>query len=1068
MTRTSQEPLRVFCSYSHKDEEYLNELRAWLRSLERQGLIEWWHDREISPGWEWEEAIDKNLRTADVILLLVTPDFMNSDYVFEREIDRAIERHERGEARVVPIIVRPALWKWAPFGRLQALPKDETPITTWPNRDQAWLDVAEGIQKAVEELLVERRERAAAKERYFKAVEQAWVDDHLSDEEAEGLSSLASELGLSTETAADIERDVMGDTKEAILKRQEQTSRENERQDRLDELYARARRSHHNQEWQAVVDAFEQIHAEDPSYPDPAELLASAREALETLGRMQRVAALYDRSQRHIDAEEWQQALEFLEEVQQLEPGYRETEELLSRVRQELAPPSTVTVPDLSSRTILQARSTLSQRGLRLGAQNDVSSDTVPEGQIIEQSPEAGTDVEVGSSVSVTVSSGSSTVEVPDLAGKSRSEARSTLRAAGLELGTLATARSEDMPEGRIVEQHPMAGREVERGSSVRITVSSGVQEATVADLSGRSSVEGERAEALPSGSQTWDRSRVLSVIALVIVPLAIVVGFSAYYLSGPSEGDHGDSGLGGEVSRTFTFGRGVDSASLDPINATDSESLKVTSQVFDPLLDFAPESTDVIPGLATEVPKPEKGGQSYTFTLREGVKFHDGTPFNAEAVVFNFDRWHDTDNPYHKGGGSQGGDFSYYAAMFGGFDDDSVIEEVEALDEYTVRFTLREPQASFLQNIAMSVFGIASPTAIKEDVEGFWQEPVGTGPFKFVSWNRDSEVPEVQLEANKDWWGTDLSEEEGGGGPYVDKVVFRSISDKTSRVAALTGGRLSAADGLSPDDITTVKEARLEVAYRPPLTIGYLAMNTQKEPFDDPKARQAINMAIDVPKIVEAFYGDTGQVATTYIPPTVSFFDNSIERYPYDPDKAKQMLQEAGVGNLQTELWYPPISRTYAPDGKGIALAMKADLEKVGVNAKLVTFEWGTYLEKTSRGEHDMGLFGWTGDNGDPDNFLNVLLSSTTATETDALNIAYYKNPEVDRLLEQGQTTVDEAERRDAYYQVQEILHQDAPWVPIAYSKVPVGMQDQVQGYQPNPTGHEAFNTVRLGGAGA
>jgi tetratricopeptide (TPR) repeat protein len=165
MTTAAQKPLRVFCSYSRKDEEHLNDLRDWLRGLERQGFIESWHDREIVPGWEWEEAIDKNLRTADMILLLVSTPFMASDYVYEKEIGKAVERHERGEARVIPIIVRPAYWKWATFGRLQALPKDAKPITTWLNRDEAWLDVVEGIQKAVEELWAERQEQFAS-ERY--------------------------------------------------------------------------------------------------------------------------------------------------------------------------------------------------------------------------------------------------------------------------------------------------------------------------------------------------------------------------------------------------------------------------------------------------------------------------------------------------------------------------------------------------------------------------------------------------------------------------------------------------------------------------------------------------------------------------------------------------------------------------------------------------------------------------------------------------------------------------------------------------------------------------------------
>jgi multiple sugar transport system substrate-binding protein len=298
MTTPAHKPLRIFCSYAHEDEEHLNDLREWLRGLERQGLIEWWHDRQIVPGWEWEEAIDKNLRIADVILLLVTPAFMASDYVYEKEINRAIERHERDEARVIPIIVRPSDWKWAPFGKLQALPKDAKPITTWPNRDVAWLDVVEGLRRAVEELSLERQERTAAEE------------------------------------------------------------------------------------------------------------------------RMQRTTTLYDRGQRHIDAEEWQQALESLEEVQRLEPGYRETEESLSRVRQELTSLPTVEVPDLGGQRIAQARSALSEKGLRLGAQNEVPSNTVPKGQIIDQSPEAGADAEPGSSVDVTVSSGPSALADSDLASK--------------------------------------------------------------------------------------------------------------------------------------------------------------------------------------------------------------------------------------------------------------------------------------------------------------------------------------------------------------------------------------------------------------------------------------------------------------------------------------------------------------------------------------------------------------------------------------------------------------------------------------------------------------------------
>jgi peptide/nickel transport system substrate-binding protein len=544
----------------------------------------------------------------------------------------------------------------------------------------------------------------------------------------------------------------------------------------------------------------------------------------------------------------------------------------------------------------------------------------------------------------------------------------------------------------------------------------------------------------------------------------AMLLGVAGCGGGGTIQGGQGGAGGGG--GNVFTFGRGADSVSLDPINEADTESSKVCRQIFDTLLDFAPESTDVIPSLATEIPKPEKGGLQYTVKLRDGVKFHDGTEFNADAVVFNFERWRFSDNQYHKGGGSQTTNFSYYPAMFNGFDDKSVIEKVEALDEYTVRFSLKEPQGPFLKNLAMSTFAMASPKAIKENVGDFWQEPVGTGPFKFVSWNKGSEI---KLEKNDDWWGTDVSASEGGSGPYVDQVVFRSIPDNTSRTAALTGGQLNAADGLPPDDVPTVKQTGgLKIDYRPPLTIGYLAMNNEKEPFGNPKVRQAINMAIDMPKIVEAFFGSTGDVATTYMPPIVPFFDPDIEHYPFDPEKAKQMLQDAGVENLEPTLWYMPIPRPYIPDGKGIAEAMQQDLKEVGINAKLVTYEWGTYLQKTGSGEHDMALLGWTGDNGDPDNFLNVLLASKSATKENALNIAYYKNPEVDKILDQAQTTIDKNERQRLYFQAQQMLVDAAPWVPIAYVKPPVGLQDQVQGFKPGATGGEPFNTIKLGGGGA
>jgi peptide/nickel transport system substrate-binding protein len=241
--------------------------------------------------------------------------------------------------------------------------------------------------------------------------------------------------------------------------------------------------------------------------------------------------------------------------------------------------------------------------------------------------------------------------------------------------------------------------------------------------------------------------------------------------------------------------------------------------------------------------------------------------------------------------------------------------------------------------------------------------------------------------------------------------------------------------------------------------------MNNEKPPFDDPQVRQAFNYAINIPQIVKSVLRGQGEVASNYMPSLLPFFNKSIKPYPYDPDKAKQMLKDAGAANLKTELWYMPIPRPYMPDAKSIAQVMQQNLEKVGVSAKLVTYEWGTYLSKTGAGEHTTCLLGWTGDNGDPDNFLNVLLNSASATPQNALNVAYYKNPKVDKLLAQAQSTVDENEREKAYFQAQEIMHKDAPWVPIAYVTPPIGLQDTVKGFEPNPTSSEAFNTVSISG---
>ncbi|WP_374713310.1 ABC transporter substrate-binding protein [Symbiobacterium terraclitae] len=500
---------------------------------------------------------------------------------------------------------------------------------------------------------------------------------------------------------------------------------------------------------------------------------------------------------------------------------------------------------------------------------------------------------------------------------------------------------------------------------------------------------------------------------------------------------------------KVLVWGRGGDSVSLDPIQVTDGESFKVTHQIYEGLLDYAPGNTEVVPVLATEWEASEDGLE-WTFKLRQGVKFHDGTPFNAEAVKINFDRWRDTSNPLHVGG-----DFPYYGYMFGGYDADSVIQDVQVVDEYTVKFVLKQVQASFLQDIAMVPFAIASPKALQENPEGLNTNPVGTGPFKFVTWTKGDRIV---LEANPDYWG---------GKPAIDRLIYRSIPDNNARLVALQAGELDVMDGVEPAFLPTIQAiGQFDIVERPPMNVGYLAFNTQMAPFDNVLIRRAINHAINKEELNTAFYGGMGIPAVSPLPPSVWGHNPNVPKYEYSPDKAKELLAQAGYGPdnpLKTQLWAMPVPRPYMPQPEQIGVALQNYLREVGIEAEIVTYEWGTYLEKTGMGEHTMALLGWTGDNGDPDNFLYVLLDKDNAVTPDAGNIAFYVNDQVHDLLIRARQTTNQAERTRLYEEAQVLIMEDAPWVPLMHTRVPIAVRKGITGYVPNPTGSESLAKVQL-----
>ncbi|MEK5523206.1 ABC transporter substrate-binding protein [Heyndrickxia sp. FSL W8-0423] len=528
-------------------------------------------------------------------------------------------------------------------------------------------------------------------------------------------------------------------------------------------------------------------------------------------------------------------------------------------------------------------------------------------------------------------------------------------------------------------------------------------------------------------------KKKLTGLLIFVLVLSLALMGCSSSKSNGEKGKDDGKEKSGG----VLVYARGGDAVKLDPATVTDGESLIVAEQIFDTLVNYKKETTEIEPGLAKSW-KVSDDGLTYTFNLEEGVKFHDGTDFNAEAVVKNFDRW--ANGNVEK--------FPYYQSQFGGYKGEkaAVIKEVKAIDPKTVEFTLFRPQAPFLKNLAMTPFGISSPAAIEKYGDKYIENPVGTGPFKFKEWKRNDTITVVK---NENYWKKGL--------PKLDTVILKVIKDNSARLNALIKGDVDLIDGMNPSDIEKVKsDKNLQIFERPSMNLGYLGFNVTKKPFDNVKVRQALSHAVNKEALIKNFYEGTAEPAKNPMPPSVSGYNDDIVDYDYDLDKAKKLLEEAGYKDgFSVDFWTMPVVRPYMPNGQKVAEAIQADFAKIGVKTKIVTMEWGTYLEKLAKGEAPMYIVGWTGDNGDADNFLYALLDKDAIGSN---NNSQYANDEVHDLLIKAQTETDEAKRNDYYKKAQEIIHNDAPWVPLAHSVPQLAGKSTIEGFFPHPTGSQSF----------
>lgn len=496
---------------------------------------------------------------------------------------------------------------------------------------------------------------------------------------------------------------------------------------------------------------------------------------------------------------------------------------------------------------------------------------------------------------------------------------------------------------------------------------------------------------------------------------------------------------------KTLVFARGGDAVDLDPACQTDGESFRAAENVLEGLVTNVPGTTDLQPALSTSW-EISPDGLTYTFKLRPGVLFHDGTPFDADSVVFSFLRQHDPKHPAHEFGAP----FIFYKSL--GFD--TLILGVEKVDPLTVRFRLARRDATFIASLAMQSFSIVSPTAVMKMKKQSRSNIVGTGAFRFIRWDRNQRIV---LAANDQYWG---------GRPKVDTLLIRSLPDSSARLMETLAGNVHVMDEPNPDDVEVLRKKlgdKVQFVKQPGFNVGYLAFNTDRKPFQDVRVRQALAMAINKAAIIKAVYGDFGIPAVNPMPPSLWGYNKSIQDRPYDLDRARKLLAEAGLGEgFETTLWAMPVPRPYMPNGRKVAEIIQADFAKIGVKAKIVTYEWGTYLEKTRQGEHDMVLMGWTGDIGDPDNFLYVLLDKDNA-KIPAQNLSFYRSEEVHQKLLAAKVSTVQAERSKLYEEAQALIFRDAPLVPLAHSTVVVPTQASVEGFVIYPTGQRRFAEVSL-----
>jgi dipeptide transport system substrate-binding protein len=515
--------------------------------------------------------------------------------------------------------------------------------------------------------------------------------------------------------------------------------------------------------------------------------------------------------------------------------------------------------------------------------------------------------------------------------------------------------------------------------------------------------------------------------------------------------------GTGAVSAKTLVYCSEGSPENFYPGVNTTGTSFDVTTQVYNTIVEFERGGTKVVPGLA-EKWDISADGTVYTFHLRKGVKWHSTSKsfkptrdFNADDFIFMLERqWKESD-PFFK---VTSQNHSYFNDM--GMP--KLLKSVDRIDDLTVKITLNQAEAPFLANLAMQYAGIQSKeyaiamlkAGTPEKVD---QDPIGTGPFYLVQYQKDAVI---RFKAFPQYWG---------GKAKIDDLVFAITPDASVRWAKLQKGECHVMPYPNPADLDAIrKDPNVQVLEQPGLNVGYLSYNTTKKPFDDVRVRKAINMAINKKAIIDGVYLSTGVAAKNPIPPTMWSYNDAVKDDPYDPEAARKLLAQAGFPDgFSTDLWAMPVQRPYNPNAKRIAELMQADLAKINVKAEIKSFEWGEYRKRLQAGEHQMGMLGWTGDNGDPDNFLYTLLGCASAKSASGSNISKFCYQPYEDLVLKAKSATKQAERDALYKKAQVIFKEQAPWFTIAHAVQLKPVRKEVVDFKLSPFGRHTFYGVDI-----